>query len=141
MGADQRQAGFTLLEVIVALVIATLALVGLFSGAATGLRSSQVSADYQSALSRARSHLAALGDGSALVPGTQTGDDGGGFRWQVRVAPLASVPFAGQQTASGRAPQMVLLGVAVAISWSMDGGERQVALETQRIGFMAPAGP
>jgi hypothetical protein len=67
--------------------------------------------------------------------------DGGGFRWQVRVAPLGSVPFAAQQTAIGHPPQMVLLGVAVAISWSMDGGERQVALDTQRIGFMAPTGP
>ena len=70
--------GFTLLEVLVALVIAGLALGALFSGAVTGLRSARLSLDYAEAVSRAKSHLAVAGIGAPLVAGTQHGDDGAG---------------------------------------------------------------
>jgi general secretion pathway protein I len=136
----ERQAGFTLLEVLVALVIAGLALGVLFSGAVAGLRSAQLSRDYAQAVSRARSHLAAVGIGAPLAAGAQEGDDGGGFRWRVGINPLATITLAQQTDAlgdAGRPPRVALYAVSVVISWTKDGGERHVELDTQRIGLAA----
>lgn len=134
---DTREHGFTLLEVLVAFVIAALALGALSQGAAGGLRSARVSGHYQEALSRARSRLAGLG---TPAPGEQGGDDGGGFSWQVRVASLATAARAREGIDPMRPGRAVLLGVTVRISWRMDGGEREVALATERVG-MAPPDP
>ena len=134
---DSGEHGFTLLEVLVAFVIAALALGALSQGAAGGLQSARVSGHYQEALSRARSRLAAL---AAPVPGEQDGDDGGGFAYQVRVTPLATAGRAREGIDPQRPGRAVLLGVLVRISWRMDGGERTVALTTERVG-MAPPDP
>jgi general secretion pathway protein I len=141
---SRRQAGFTLLEVLVALVIAALALGLLFSGAVTGLRSANLSRDYAEAVSRARSHLAAEGVGAPLVAGTQEGDDGDGFRWRVRVRPLSTITLAQQPGAlsiSGASPRVALYAVSVVIAWTKDGGERRVELDTARIGTAPAARP
>lgn len=136
--------GFTLLEVLIAFVIAALALVALTQGVAGGLQSSQVAAHTQQAVSRARSHLAAL---MIPVPGDTSGDDGGGYRWrQVVTADAVAAPARpGLGTSSGspplRARRPILYGVTVTISWQLDGGERSVALATQRLAEAPADGP
>ena len=82
-----REAGFTLLEVLVAFIIAALALAALFSGALGGLRAAATSGRYLEAVSRAESHLAAATTGDALAAGDRQGDEGAGFHWHVRIAP------------------------------------------------------
>lgn len=134
-----REHGFTLLEVLVAFVIAAVALGALTQGAAGGLQSARVSGHYQEALSRARSRLAALG--AAVVPGDQQGDDGGGFSWRVRVTPLATAGRAREGVDPERPGRAVLLGVTVRIAWRMDGGEREVTLATERVGLAPPEPP
>lgn len=134
-----REHGFTLLEVLVAFVIAAMALGALTQGAAGGLQSARVSGHYQEALSRARSRLAALG--MAAVPGEQQGDDGGGFSWRVRVVPLATAGRPREGVDPARPGQAILLGVTVRIAWRMDGGEREVTLATQRVGLAPPEPP
>ena len=42
------------------------------------------------AIVRAKSHLAAATYGARLVPGDTRGDDGGGFRWRLRIVPVES---------------------------------------------------
>jgi general secretion pathway protein I len=135
--------GFTLLEVLVALVIAGLALGALFSGAVTGMRSAKLSLDYAEAVSRARSHLAVVGIGAPLVAGTQQGDDGQGFTWRVIVRPLATTALQNANAlASSTTPARVsLFAVSVVIAWTKDGGQRQVALATERIGPAPAARP
>ncbi len=130
--------GFTLLEVLVAFVIAALALGALSQGAAGGLQSARVSGHYQEALSRARSRLATLG---TPVPGEQSGDDGGGYSWQVRVTPIATAGRAREGIDPMRPGRAVLLGVVVRISWRLDGGEREVALATERVMAAPPEAP
>ncbi|MCB8883158.1 prepilin-type N-terminal cleavage/methylation domain-containing protein [Acidisoma cellulosilytica] len=139
-----RAAGFTLFEVIVAMIIAGLALAALFSGAVTGLRSASSASHYVEALARARSHLAVAGIGMPLADVTQAGDDGGGFRWQLRIRPIATETLqgdAGKIGGTGRNPRIALYRIDVTIGWTMDGGLRQVDLNTQRIGPAAAVTP
>lgn len=134
----RRDRGFTLLEVMVAFIIAALALAALTQGAAGGLQSARVAAHTQEALSRAKSRLAVLD--VALRPGEQQGDDGGGFAWRMLVMPVATAAAAreGDPPRIGRA---VLYRATATISWTMDGGSRSVALTTTRLGVAPPEPP
>lgn len=130
--------GFTLLEVVVALAIAGLALVGLFRAGSGGLLAVDTAARAEEAVQRAQSHLAAVGRDAALVAGEFTGEDGGGYRWALRVRPLT--------TRQSLAPDGVsssittLFNVEVAISWPGRAGERSVVLRTLRLGSAAGGG-
>lgn len=130
-----RQAGFTLLEVLVASIIAALALGVLFRSAVDSQTSVAAAAQYQEALSRARSRLAALDAAGAPRAGDESGDDGGGYRWRVRTAPLA----AGAARPNGVAPQ--LFTVSVVVSWGAGGQARSVQLDTRRLGLAPPPAP
>ena len=119
MGARER--GFTLLEVLVAAAIAGLALAVLFQGAAGSVRSARVADHVQEAVSRARSRLAVLERGPVPQLGDQSGDDGGGFGWRSKVTQI------------GLGGGAVLYDLAVAVSWTADGGTREIALHGRRV--------
>lgn len=137
-GRTGRDAGFTLLEVMVAFVIAALALGVLFDTGTGGWRNAWIADHASEALSRAQSHLAVVGHGQGVVPTVQEGDDGHGFRWHLRIAPVQS------------AGRLTLYSVEVRETWSRDetrttqGDEdnpRMVVLRTMRIGGTAGGGP
>jgi general secretion pathway protein I len=117
-----REAGFTLIEVLVAFIIAALFLALLANAGIEGLRANHVSGQYQEALARAQSRLAAAVEASQVSD--RQGDDGDGFHWRVRTVPLAHIV-----TASGPA---TLLAVSVAISWGPSRG-RSVQLNTEQV--------
>jgi general secretion pathway protein I len=130
--------GFTLLEVLVAFIIAALALAALFEGGLGGLRASTVSSRYQEAVARAQSHLATAAVEGSLVASDRQGDEGGGFHWHVRVTETAvGAPQPGARPGAGAA----LFAVSVAESWSEDGHSRIVQLDTQRVGAAAAPPP
>src|SRR5215467_15991722 len=118
--------GFTLLEVVVALAIAGLAMVGLFRAGSGGLFAVDTAARAEEAVQRAQSHLAAVGRDAALVEGEFTGDDGGGYRWTLRIRPLTSRQSLAQDGVT--AVNTTLFNVEVAISWPGRAGERAVVL-------------
>jgi general secretion pathway protein I len=124
--------GFTLLEVLVALVIAVLALAVLAHAGLDGLRGAVLSGRYQEALARAQSHLAAIGE--TPVPGDRQGDEGDGFHWRVRIVPVATttVPLAasGQLGMSSTQP-ISLMAVNIVISWGTP--RRAVELDSERV--------
>lgn len=125
-----RSDGFTLLEVVVALAIAAVAFVGLFQAGSGGLLAVDTAARAQEAVQRAQSHLAAVGRDAALVQGDFTDDDGGGYRWQLRVRPVASRQVL---AAGGNANATeTLFDVEVTISWPGRSGDRSVVLKTLR---------
>jgi len=123
--------GFTLLEVVVALAIAALAIVGLFQAASGGLLAVNTAGRVEEAVQRAQSHLAAIGRSAALIQGEFTDDDGGGYRWRLRARPVA----ARQVVAPDGNPTVTatLFDVEVAISWPGRSGERSVVLKTMRL--------
>ena len=145
-GSDGTSApGFTLLEVVVALAIAALALIGLFRAGSGGLFAADTAARIDEAIERAQSHLAAFGRAGAITPGEFAGDDGGGYRWLVRVRSIAQQtvavqPRAGQPLNAQQQirPTLALYEVEVMVSWRSGGHNRSVTLETRRLGA-APA--
>lgn len=133
MAADRLRAdGFTLLEVVVALAIAAVALVGLFQSGSGGLVSVDTAARVEEAIQRAQSHLAAVGRNAALVEGEFTDDDGGGYRWLLRVRRVASREALTSESEPAASP--TLYDVEVAISWPGRNGDRSVVLKTLRLG-------
>src|SRR5271155_358214 len=124
--------GFTLLEVVVALAITGLALVGLFQAGSTGLFAADTAARAEEAVERAQSHLAAVGRDAALTAGEFTDDDGGGYRWRLSVQPVTTRQMPGPDGVS--ATGTTLYAVEVGISWRDAGHERSVVLKTLRLG-------
>jgi general secretion pathway protein I len=126
-----EDSGFTLLEVVVALAIAALAIVGLFQAASGGLLAVNTAGRVEEAVQRAQSHLAAVGRSAALIQGEFTDDDGGGYHWRLRARPVATRQVAapvGNATATA-----TLFDLEVAISWPGRSGERSVVLRTMRL--------
>ena len=113
-----RQSGFTLLEVMVAFVIAALATVALLAAGFHGAAGNRAAASDQEAVSRAQSRLASIGVLTALHPEQLAGDDGGGYSWRLAVTALQS---------SGR-----LTLYAVSVTEQI--GARSVRLDTERAG-------
>lgn len=127
-----RENGFTLLEVLVAFIIAAAALAVLFGGALDGLTAARTAGRYEQALARAQSRLAGVGRMAPLAAGSQEGDEDG-YHWQVRVVPVAVA-----SPPAGAAPRQrpVLFAVSVAVSWpGGTEGRRQVLLESSRLGW------
>lgn len=125
-----HEAGFTLIEVLIAFIIVMLSLGVLYRGMLDGVGATHLANATHEALSRAQSHMAAIGHGMRLGAHEQSGEDGSGFRWKVVMTPQ-------QQLAS-----MVLYQVAVTESWPdpMTGsGRRALTLTTLRLG--APGTP
>src|SRR5262245_39078681 len=133
-----EDSGFTLFEVVVALAIAALAIVGLFQAASGGLLAANTAGQVEEAVQRAQSHLAAVGRSAALIQGEFTDDDGGGYHWRLRARPVATRQVAapdGNHNAS-----VTLFDVEVAISWPGRSGQRSVVLKTMRLSATTSGG-
>jgi len=130
-----RQAGFTLIEVLVAFVIAALAMGALYAGTVGGLNATEVAGKYDEAISLARSHLAAIGRGEPIALQERSGVDGEGFTWHLRIRRHASrmLTLSDQDRANDVKPaSAILYDITVTESWSAGGRERQVTLATRR---------
>jgi general secretion pathway protein I len=129
--------GFTLLEVVIALVIAGIAAGGLLQAVGTGLHATRSATLYDQAIVRAQSHVASAMYGTTLSAGDWRGDDGGGFRWRLHVAPVAAAALKPVGVIGPRGAASVpvtLWGVTVWIAWDDGGVEKQVRLDTEQVG-------
>jgi general secretion pathway protein I len=129
------QSGFTLLEVLIAFVIAALAMGALFGGTVAGLDATSVAAKYDEAISLARSHLASIGHGAAIAQQETSGAEGEGFTWHLRIreAGTRQLALSDQDRANDIKPtKAVLYDIIVTESWKAGGRERHVSLATRR---------
>ena len=134
-----RSRGFTLLEVLVGVVIAALALGALSAAELTGLGITRTTERYQQATALARSHLAMAVHADPLLAGDWQGADRG-YSWHVHVAPLDSTTIRPIDTLTQRGSSVfpiALYAVSVRITWPGSAGYREVRLETERIGQAA----
>jgi prepilin-type N-terminal cleavage/methylation domain-containing protein len=90
MTAMNHNAGFSLVEVMVAILILGIALVGLTQGITTALKSSKESELQTAAALIAAGQIEYLRAGKTLADGTDSGDCGAGlalYRWKQTVGP------------------------------------------------------
>ena len=126
----RADAGFTLLEVLVAVVILSVAVVTLVQAASQALRLLKLSSDYQEAVLLADRVVRA---GDASIEGVETGHEGP-FDWERR-AKLVAVPDDLEPVASA-SPR--LLALSVAVRW---GSGRTLEVATLRLAPAAPTTP
>jgi prepilin-type N-terminal cleavage/methylation domain-containing protein len=132
--------GFTLLEVSIAFTIAALAVVALLRGAGSGLSAAHTAGLYEEGVSRAQSHLAALGKTVHLASGESDGDDGDNFHWHLKIVPVATAAPAEQTEGPPRPvfPNGALLyAVVIEETWRDGGVKRSFILRSERLGPLA----
>ena len=120
------EAGFTLIEVLVAMSILGMSIVLIFSLFSQGLRALQIDQAYSEAVILAKSKLDEADLLSSLEPGVEEGDHSGGLSWSREIQEVADPsPFAlERRTRKFR--------VRVEVAWKSGLSERKVALETLR---------
>jgi general secretion pathway protein I len=133
-----RSAGFTLIEVVVALAITALALSALMAAASTGLDNAAIAGRTIEATRRAQSLLAQSGVNIPLNPGELSGDDGGGFSWHVQISQPLTRAAAPE---SSNLPPLGIYTVQVTIIWRSGATTKNVSLQSQFLGrIVAPNG-
>lgn len=122
------EAGFTLLEVIVAFAIMALVLgvsIGVFS---TGLRNATTAGGYAGAVVRGEGKLALVGVAERLEPGSTTGRFDRDYAWRLDIRTAAR-----QEGAIEGADAHPLYAVALTVSWGNGRHARQLTLRTYRL--------
>lgn len=135
-----RKTGFTLLEVLVALIIALIAGVAFLQTVGSSMRATASTVAYDEAMVRAESHLAAATRSGALRPGLWQGDDGGGYQWRLRIVPLQvtqlreTAPTPAPTKDQPAPPSVALYRVVSQITWRDGIAPRVVTLATEQVG-------
>ncbi|MEK9282575.1 type II secretion system GspH family protein [Bradyrhizobium sp. ISRA432] len=116
---EEGEAGFTLIEVLIALAVVSLSLAAIGAVVASNMRAVRKIEEKVTLIEDANASLVtAIPDRSRLVPGAASGESASG-RWIMRVAPLGS----GWDLAAGQAgwiPELVELRVRSASGASVD---------------------
>ena len=128
MRTSERTAGFTLIEVLVALAIVGLALGAIASVFSNGLRGHVTASDAEAALALAEEQLALAG--ISLHPGSAGGEFAGRFAWQTTIAPYADD---GNKAADLPTSLPRLYRIAVSVAWQDGRRSREIALSTLRL--------
>jgi general secretion pathway protein I len=127
--AARETAGFTLIEILVAFVIAVLALSVVYRASSVGLDTGGTADRYSHALLIAESALQAAGVETSLAPGTSTQRRDNSYDEAVTVRPRPDL-LPRSLTLAGAYPYEV----SVDVSWREGGRARSVALSTIRLG-------
>jgi len=137
-GVNARDHGFTLLEVLVAFAIISMALVPLLQGGSESLRGVDVAGQTETAVALAQSHLRLFEE--LVKPGAQErqGDDGP-YHWRLRIVPLDSVPASA--LGGKRQDPTVLYQVLATVSWASQGRQSSIRLVTKRLSPVPPMLP
>lgn len=128
-------AGFSLVEVLVALIIVGLALAAVAGVFRTGLLGHELAVGADAALALAEEKIAAAGVTEPLRPGRSAGLYGDRLQWQVSIEPYQDKSSAGFEQPL---PDLQLYRIAVTVVWRDGRRQRQLALDTLRLGPASP---
>ncbi len=128
MRADARQQGFTLIEILVAFMVLTLALTVIFRIFSGGLRNVELSSNYTQAVLVAESQLAATGITAPLETGESSGEWGERFQWQRIIETY--LPRDGEKEPAGGIEGY---RVTVNVDWELSGQKRRLTLSSIRL--------
>jgi general secretion pathway protein I len=129
MSGKNPTAGFTLIEVLVALAIVGLALGAIAGVFSNGLIGHETASDAEAALALAEEQLALAG--ATPHPGSLSGDFAGRFAWKSTVSPYDD---GNKAVADATASLPRLYRVAVSVAWHDGHRGREVSLSTLRLG-------
>jgi len=133
-----REGGFTLLEVLVAFVIMSIALAALMRSGSQGLRGVDIAAQTETAVALAQSHLQLFRELTEAGTLDRQGDEGP-YHWRLQVVPLNTVPVAA--VGRSRPTPTVLYQVLATISWASQGRQSSIRLDTRRLSPVSPVLP
>jgi len=125
----QRQAGFSLLEILIAFSILALSLgilLNIFSG---GLRRTIVSEEYQKAVTIAQAKISAAGVEFPMDEGQKQGQSLDKFNWSLVMQPLNTDDVAAASEAMG----IQVYEVISRVQWMAGDNDRQVELITLKL--------
>jgi general secretion pathway protein I len=129
-------AGFSLIETLVALVVAGLAMAAIADAFGTGLLGHRASEATATALSLAEGQIAAASTGDELAPRQSEGVFADRYHWRLTVA-----PYDDRQKGFGFEPPasaLRLYRIAIAVDWREGLRQRQLGLATLRLGRPPP---
>ena len=131
-----RQAGFTLIEILVSLVVLSLALGLLVRIFSSGLGNARLAEETAFATALAESRLAEVGLAQPLAPGLREGEEQARFRWRVEVSPYdvaeAEDPDADSAPNAREPLDLAAYRVTVTVSWPSADPRRSVTLDSLR---------
>lgn len=130
--------GFTLLEVIVALVIAMLALSAMMAVIMPARQSATLSRQFIEATRLARSHLESLGTEAPLAVGELGGADEDGYAWRAKVKKLSSHIIPG---ANNTQLTLALFDVEIVERWRGGWQGHSVTLHTRKLATESGSSP
>ena len=130
-----REAGFTILEVLTAVVLMAVVLAVVLQVFSGGLRDAQLADEYARAVMIAQSHLAGYSASESLEEGAKTGRDDA-FAWTLSAAAYDERQENAEAKAQGEYNLRVrLLRVESKVAWrAADGRDREVRLATLVLG-------
>lgn len=126
---QSKNRGMTLIEVLVAFVVLSVTMAVILQIFTGGMRNARLADGYSRAVFLAESRLAAVGLERSLTPGEESGQVGHYLQWRVSVFPIDDGGAADRQLLPVR-----LYEVQVRVGWNEDGRERQVTLNSLRLG-------
>jgi prepilin-type N-terminal cleavage/methylation domain-containing protein len=136
----RRPQGFTLIEVVVALVIFGLAFAVVARIIQTDVLQSGRAEKLNTATLLARSQLARIGADVPVAAGELDGDAGDGFRWRIVIRPAQLDDEPGDQAGgSDRPPEVLPYQVEVTVAWDAGEPAEAVTLTSLRLAAAEPA--
>jgi general secretion pathway protein I len=128
MRPDRYNAGYTLIEVLVAFMILALALTVLLRIFAGGVRNVSVSSEYARAVLIAESRLTAAGMDGALAPGETSGIEEDRFAWTRTVHEYTPSP-----DYKASVQNVLAYYVTVSVAWPYGDSTRSIDISTVRL--------
>ncbi len=122
----ERNRGFTLLEIIIALLLFSLGFALILQGATQSMRNTLRAREYTEATLWAENKLDTLGVGETLEPGSENGRFDDRYSWSLQADP---VQLEWQENSGGN---LQLLQVRLTVFWDSRGGRRSLEFVTLR---------